>query len=137
MLWRLTLLIVTPDSCTGSRLATGVMMPLRPTCRSILRICVLICCAGNLYAIARRGWCWVVPSMWRFESSFILITSPSKSLSCVSKNCCVLGSRQVSIISCIDPYFLYRSKIGSQRFLRFCNISSWVVYLNSSCHTRS
>lgn len=49
-------LIVTPDKLVGVMCATGVKIPVRPTCHSMRSIHVRACCAGNLYAIARRGW---------------------------------------------------------------------------------
>ena len=81
ILWRDTRLIVTPESAVGVRCATGVRMPVRPTCRSICSICVAACWAGNLYAIARRGW-WLVDQRSSLISlSASLITNPSKSTS--------------------------------------------------------
>ena len=47
--------MVTPASCTGRNLPTGVSDPILPTCTSIFSTTVSACCALNLYAIAQRG----------------------------------------------------------------------------------
>ena len=49
------LLTVTPPTNTGSRRATGVSAPVRPTCHSMPRTVVISSSAGNLCAIAQRG----------------------------------------------------------------------------------
>ena len=45
----------TPPTVTGSRLATGVSAPVRPTWMVISLITVVACSAANLCAIAQRG----------------------------------------------------------------------------------
>ena len=49
------LLTVTPPTNTGFNLATGVTVPVRPTCHSIATTVVNCSWAGNLCAIAQRG----------------------------------------------------------------------------------
>ena len=46
---------VVPPTNTGSRRATGVMAPVRPTCTSMSSSTVVACSAGNLCARANRG----------------------------------------------------------------------------------
>ena len=55
MLCSVALLTVTPPTNTGSRRATGVSAPVRPTWNSTSRTTVFSSCAGNLCAIAQRG----------------------------------------------------------------------------------
>ena len=45
----------TPATWTGSRRATGVIAPVRPTWNSTSRTKVICSCAGNLKATAQRG----------------------------------------------------------------------------------
>ena len=54
--------IVTPATCTGSRNANGVTMPVRPVCTPISRSSVVRSSGGNLYAMAHRGAWLVAPS---------------------------------------------------------------------------
>ncbi len=46
---------VVPPTNTGSSLATGVSLPVRPTCTSMSRTTVSCSCAGYLCATAQRG----------------------------------------------------------------------------------
>ena len=55
MLCSVTLLTVTPLTNTGSRRATGVSAPVRPTWNSMPLTTVSASSAGNLWAIAQRG----------------------------------------------------------------------------------
>ena len=68
---------VTPPTVTGAKCATGVNVPVRPTCTSMFSMVVERCCAGNLNAMAQRGALAVQPSAccWRTESTFT--TTPS------------------------------------------------------------
>ena len=54
-LWRVARLTITPLTRTGSRCATGVSVPVRPTWTAIRSTRVRAAGAGNLRAIARRG----------------------------------------------------------------------------------
>ncbi|MNT25660.1 hypothetical protein D3C72_1611890 [compost metagenome] len=54
-LWSVALVTVTPPTNTGASRATGVMAPVRPTCTSMSSTVVVISCAGNLCASAKRG----------------------------------------------------------------------------------
>ena len=47
-LWRVARLTVAPASATGARWATGVSLPVRPTCTSIASTVVAACIAGYL-----------------------------------------------------------------------------------------
>ncbi len=49
------LLTVVPPTNTGSSLATGVSLPVRPTWMSMSRSSVICSCAGYLCATAQRG----------------------------------------------------------------------------------
>ena len=46
---------VTPPIFTGSRIANGLMLPVLPTFSPIEINFVLVCSAGNLYAMAHLG----------------------------------------------------------------------------------
>jgi hypothetical protein len=54
-LWREALETTVPAMFTGSKIATGVITPVLPICRSIFFIIVVFCSAGNLRAIANLG----------------------------------------------------------------------------------
>ena len=60
-LWSVARLMVAPAMRTGSRRAAGVSAPVRPTLTSMARTRVVASWAGNLYAMAQRGWWAVVP----------------------------------------------------------------------------
>jgi hypothetical protein len=49
------LVTVTPPTNTGASLATGVSLPVRPTCTSMACTVVSCSCAGYLCATAQRG----------------------------------------------------------------------------------
>ena len=53
---------VEPATVTGSRTATGEIVPVRPTCRRISRSLERTCWAANLKAMALRGLLLVLPS---------------------------------------------------------------------------
>ena len=78
-LCRLTLLMTTPASGTGSSLATGVRAPVLPTLTSIALTTVVAWRAANLKAIAQRGWCVVEPSRRCSSSASTFTTTPSAS----------------------------------------------------------
>ncbi len=78
-LWSVARDTVTPPTCTGLRSATGVIAPVLPTWVVISNIIVVTCCAGNLYAMAQRGYFVVEPSSSRCRNEFIFITIPSMS----------------------------------------------------------
>ena len=79
---------VTPLTNTGSRMANGVTMPVRPVFTAISRRTVVRSSGGNLYAMAHRGACDVAPSSscCAIESTFT--TTPSISKSIVWRSCC-------------------------------------------------
>ena len=78
---RVARLTVVPASTIGSKWATGVSVPVRPTCTEIPRTTVVFSSAGYLNARAQRGDFEVEPSSaWRPRSS-TLITTPSVSKS--------------------------------------------------------
>ncbi len=54
-LCRVALVTVTPPTNTGASLATGVSLPVRPTCTSMACTVVSCSCAGYLCATAQRG----------------------------------------------------------------------------------
>ena len=54
-LCNVALLTVVPPTNTGSSLATGVSLPVRPSCTSMPRSVVICSCAGYLCATAQRG----------------------------------------------------------------------------------
>ena len=54
-LWRVALPTVTPLIWTGSSLAHGTMLPVRPTFTSIFSSFVTAVVGANLNAIAQRG----------------------------------------------------------------------------------
>ena len=76
-LWSDARFTIVPESSTGSRLATGVIMPMRPTSNDTNLRRVTARSAGNLYAMAHRGDLAVKPrlSCWRMELT--LNTRPS------------------------------------------------------------
>ncbi len=51
----MALVTVTPPTNTGASLATGVSLPVRPTCTSMACTVVSCSCAGYLCATAQRG----------------------------------------------------------------------------------
>lgn len=54
-LCKVTLVTVTPATCTGVRRATGVAAPVRPIWISMASTVVVCSWAGNLWAMAQRG----------------------------------------------------------------------------------
>jgi len=70
---------VVPDSSTGSSIATGVMVPVRPTLISRPVTGVIAWLAGNLKAIAQRGNLDVEPSARRWWNESTFTTTPSVS----------------------------------------------------------
>ncbi|MDT4855995.1 hypothetical protein FQZ97_903700 [compost metagenome] len=54
-LCRVALVTVTLPTNTGASLATGVSLPVRPTCTSMASTVVSCSCAGYLCATAQRG----------------------------------------------------------------------------------
>ena len=54
-LCKVTFSTVTPDTVTGATLATGVTVPVRPTCQSTSIRTVLASSGGNFHARAHRG----------------------------------------------------------------------------------
>ena len=77
MLCRVEWLTVTPPTGTGSRSATGVSVPVRPTCTRMFRTRVAACWAAYLYATAQRGALAVLPSSSHRAISSTLMTTPS------------------------------------------------------------
>jgi hypothetical protein len=78
-LWRVQRLTVVPDSWTGSRTATGVRAPVRPTWTMMSLRRVVAWRAGNLNEIAQRGDLEVEPRDRRWARASTLITTPSQS----------------------------------------------------------
>ena len=72
---------VAPASSTGSTCASGVSLPVLPTCQTIFSSTVVVSSASNLKAIAQRGNLSVSPRTSRKEKSFILTTAPSVRIS--------------------------------------------------------
>jgi hypothetical protein len=54
-LWSVARLTVTPETSTGRSTATGVSLPVRPTCTTISSTCVTSMRGGYLNATAQRG----------------------------------------------------------------------------------
>src|SRR5256885_7657039 len=77
MLWSGDRLTVTPPTCPGSSTATGVSVPVRPTCTIMSFTTVCSCRAGYLYAIAHRGDFDVNPSSFCTAIEFTFTTTPS------------------------------------------------------------
>ena len=76
-LWSEARLTVVPAMSTGSRLATGVTVPVRPTWYDTDRKMVEALSALNLYAIAQRGDLAVYQSFSCSFSESTFITTPS------------------------------------------------------------
>ena len=76
-LWSVALWIVTPPTSTGSKIATGVRAPVRPTCTLISSNLVVACLALNLYAMAHLGCLVVAPNVLWCSRESTLITAPS------------------------------------------------------------
>ena len=76
-LCRLARLTVVPASGTGVRSATGVSLPVLPTCTVIPTTLVTACSASYLKAINQRGLLLRVPSRACWPRSSTLMTSPS------------------------------------------------------------
>src|SRR5262249_56403357 len=77
MLWSVDRLTVTPPTCTGSSTATGVSVPVLPTCTIMSFTNVCSCLAGYLNAIAHRGDFDVKPSSFCMPIEFTFTTTPS------------------------------------------------------------
>ena len=76
---------VTPPTTTGSRIAKGFRLPVRPTFTSMRSRVVVASAEGNLYAVAQRGSRPTAPSCrWTAKSS-ILTTTPSMSIGSASR----------------------------------------------------
>ena len=80
------LVTVTPPTKTGSRRATGVSAPVRPTCTSMSRSSVTASCAGYLCATAQRGSRVTKPSCCCSARELTLYTTPSMSKGSVSRS---------------------------------------------------
>ncbi|MNV38796.1 hypothetical protein D3C71_1303590 [compost metagenome] len=81
------LLTITPATSTGSRRATGVIAPVRPTWNSTSRTRVICSCAGNLNAVAQRGARATKPSVSCRSISSIFTTTPSISKPSCARSC--------------------------------------------------
>ena len=66
------LVTVTPPTNTGASLATGVSLPVRPTCTSMASTVVSCSCAGYLWATAQRGSRVTKPSCFCSGKAFTL-----------------------------------------------------------------
>ncbi len=76
-LCRLARLTVVPASSTGSSSATGVSLPVLPTCTVIAVRRVTACSASYLNAIVHRGLLLREPSRSRWSRSSTFTTRPS------------------------------------------------------------
>ena len=76
-LCNVTFSTVTPETVTGATLATGVIVPVLPTCQSTFKRTVIASSGGNFQAKAHRGWWAVIPSKSLLESKSNFITTPS------------------------------------------------------------
>src|SRR5215475_7506970 len=85
MLWSVDRLTVTPPTCTGSSTATGVSVPVLPTCTIMSFTTVVSCRAGYLNAIAHRGDFDVNPSSFCMPIEFTFNTTPSISYGSFSR----------------------------------------------------
>jgi len=68
---------VTPPILTGSRIATGVIIPVLPTWNFTSNNFVVLCSGGYLNAIAHLGNFVVSPNIFLNLYSLTLITAPS------------------------------------------------------------
>ena len=76
-MWSVASFTVTPDTCTGSRLANGIMWPVRPTFHITDRRVVVAVIGANFQAMAPRGSRPTTPSeRWR-SRSLTFTTTPS------------------------------------------------------------
>ena len=71
-LWSVTFVTVTPETKTGSILATGVSAPVLPTWISIFKISDIDLLAENLWAIAHLGALAAFPNLFWRSKLFIL-----------------------------------------------------------------
>jgi hypothetical protein len=78
-LCKVALLTVLPLRKTGSKRATGVSAPVRPTWISTANNLVSACSGWYLYAIAQRGALLVAPSSRWSSWALTLMTAPSVS----------------------------------------------------------
>ena len=76
-LWRVQRCTVEPAISTGSRKATGVQVPVRPTLTRISCTRVSRSSGGNLYAMAQRGERDTAPSSAWISRWSTLMTTPS------------------------------------------------------------
>ena len=71
--------MVTPPTFTGFNTATGVRVPVLPTCTFMSSIIVVDCWGENLKAIAPRGAFPTTPNLLKRFIGFIITTTPSTS----------------------------------------------------------
>ena len=76
-LWRVAWETVEPAMTTGSRTATGVSAPVRPTPTRMSFTSVVFSSGGNLKAIAHLGLLLVAPSVSCCSSRLTFMTTPS------------------------------------------------------------
>ena len=65
-MWSVASFTVTPDTCTGSSCANGIMWPVRPTFQATRSSTVVAVLGANFQAIAPRGSRPTTPS-WRLQ----------------------------------------------------------------------
>ena len=109
------LFTLVPASCTGSRLATGVIAPVRPTWKETESSLVEAISAWNLYAMAHRGDLAVKPRSCCWLKELTLMTTPS--ISC-GRRLRSLSHRSINFIThSISLHFVISAGILKPHFL--------------------